>query len=75
MDKEQFNMIMATLSSIALHTAITSAQSLRKEPLTDSELDEVQVALAQTIEMIRGRLAAGHDPFVDWNNSERPLKA
>lgn len=65
MNTDQFNEMMAMLSSIALHTAITSAQSLRKEPLSDSELDGVQVALAQTIEMTRERLAAGQNPFVD----------
>lgn len=66
MDKGQFNQLMATLNSIALHSAISSAQCLRKEPLSDSELDEVQVALAQTIQMTRERLNAGLNPFVDW---------
>ncbi len=68
MNEEQFNTLMATLSSIGLYTANLSAQILRKEPLSDTELDGVQMAHAQTVAMIRERLAAGQDPFVDWKN-------
>ena len=66
MNDDQFNTMMATLASIGLYTAQLSAQILRKELLSDSELDGVQAAHAQTVEMIRERLAAGQNPFVDW---------
>lgn len=66
MNNDQFNRLLATLSSIGLYTAILSAQILRKEPLSDNELDGVQAAHAQTVAIIHERLIAGQDPFVNW---------
>ena len=75
MNDDQFNKMMATISSIGLYTAILSAQCLRKELLSDSELDGVQVAHAQTVEMIHERLAAGQDPFVNWKKPFGDLRS
>lgn len=75
MTDDQFNRLMATLSTIALHTAISSAQSLKKEPLSDSELDGVQVAVAQSIQISYERLSAGQDPFVDWAKPFESLRS
>lgn len=53
MNDIQFNQLMAQLRIIALNTTVIAAQVLKKEPLTDDEIDECRTEAERTAQMIQ----------------------